>query len=84
MDVERHDGTHDTRFYDNLKDLQGDFVKAVADPTVKQIRVLPKVRRNDPCPCGSGKKAKKCCWNKRLAALGGMGDEETVELWQSG
>ena len=20
-----------------------------------------KVRRNDPCPCGSGKKYKKCC-----------------------
>lgn len=20
-----------------------------------------KVRPNDPCPCGSGKKAKKCC-----------------------
>jgi len=21
----------------------------------------PKVGRNDPCPCGSGKKHKKCC-----------------------
>lgn len=20
--------------------------------------------RNKPCPCGSGKKFKKCCWNK--------------------
>jgi tetratricopeptide (TPR) repeat protein len=26
-----------------------------------EIRVLPKVGRNDPCPCGSGKKYKKCC-----------------------
>ena len=24
-------------------------------------RNLPKVGRNDPCPCGSGKKFKKCC-----------------------
>ncbi len=24
---------------------------------------LPKVGRNDPCPCGSGKKYKKCCLN---------------------
>ncbi|GAA0178119.1 SEC-C metal-binding domain-containing protein [Clostridium sediminicola] len=24
----------------------------------------PKVGRNDPCPCGSGKKYKKCCANK--------------------
>jgi preprotein translocase subunit SecA len=24
-------------------------------------RVAEKVGRNDPCPCGSGKKYKKCC-----------------------
>tara|TARA_A100001201_G_scaffold135705_2_gene124152 strand:- start:1014 stop:1196 length:183 start_codon:yes stop_codon:yes gene_type:complete len=24
-------------------------------------RELAKVGRNDPCPCGSGKKNKKCC-----------------------
>ncbi|MBN2898353.1 MAG: SEC-C domain-containing protein [Clostridia bacterium] len=24
-------------------------------------RTDPKVGRNDPCPCGSGKKYKKCC-----------------------
>ncbi len=24
-------------------------------------REAPKVGRNDPCPCGSGKKYKKCC-----------------------
>ncbi len=25
------------------------------------VRAEPKVGRNDPCPCGSGKKFKKCC-----------------------
>ena len=25
------------------------------------VREEPKVGRNDPCPCGSGKKYKKCC-----------------------
>ncbi|MDA2923254.1 preprotein translocase subunit SecA [Acidobacteria bacterium AH-259-L09] len=25
------------------------------------VRTSPKVGRNDPCPCGSGKKYKKCC-----------------------
>ncbi len=25
------------------------------------VRAQPKVGRNDPCPCGSGKKSKKCC-----------------------
>ena len=26
-------------------------------------RLAPKVGRNDPCPCGSQKKFKKCCGN---------------------
>ena len=25
------------------------------------VREEPKIGRNDPCPCGSGKKYKKCC-----------------------
>ena len=25
------------------------------------VRQTPKVGRNDPCPCGSGLKYKKCC-----------------------
>jgi preprotein translocase subunit SecA len=36
----------------------GDKAEA-KDKTVK--REAPKVGRNDPCPCGSGKKHKKCC-----------------------
>jgi SWIM/SEC-C metal-binding protein len=31
----------------------------------KPIQADPKVGRNDPCPCGSGKKFKKCCMNKQ-------------------
>jgi len=27
----------------------------------KPVRADPKIGRNDPCPCGSGKKYKKCC-----------------------
>ncbi len=31
-------------------------------PEITQVRRdAPKVGRNDPCPCGSGKKYKKCC-----------------------
>lgn len=32
-------------------------------------RTTPKIRPNEPCPCGSGKKYKKCC-GKRGAAAG--------------
>lgn len=28
-------------------------------------RSMPKIGRNDPCPCGSGKKYKKCCMLKK-------------------
>lgn len=27
---------------------------------------MKKVGRNDPCPCGSGKKFKKCCESKMI------------------
>jgi len=26
-----------------------------------EVDSIPKIGRNDPCPCGSGKKYKKCC-----------------------
>lgn len=32
-----------------------------AEPREPYRRAMPKVGRNDPCPCGSGKKFKKCC-----------------------
>ena len=31
------------------------------------IRPEPKIGRNDPCPCGSGKKYKKCCLSDNAA-----------------
>lgn len=37
-------------------------------PTVTVVRSEPKVGRNDPCPCGSGRKYKKCCAGKAQAA----------------
>ena len=34
---------------------------APAEEVTQPIRVGPKIGRNQPCPCGSGKKYKKCC-----------------------
>ena len=40
--------------------------KLVADVArVGHARVEIKVSRNDPCPCGSGKKFKHCCFNRQ-------------------
>ena len=30
-------------------------------PSATVVRESPKIGRNDPCPCGSGRKYKKCC-----------------------
>ena len=59
--AEGHSITHHERSQFRKVDGQwfyhdGEMVKA--KPVV---RAKPKVGRNEPCPCGSGKKYKKCC-----------------------
>ena len=41
----------------NLPDRNGDKIETKQQPVVAD----PKIGRNDPCPCLSGKKYKKCC-----------------------
>src|SRR5262249_31219950 len=36
------------------------------DESLPYRRPAPKVRRNEPCPCGSGKKFKQCCGKATL------------------
>lgn len=40
---------------DELPEIESEF------KTEQLVRDAPKVGRNDPCPCGSGSKFKKCC-----------------------
>ena len=44
---------------DDDDDFDDDSSGAIITETF--IRDAPKIGRNDPCPCGSGKKYKKCC-----------------------
>lgn len=45
-----------------LEDLKYNYLtKKEREAIVIPVRTEPKIRRNDPCPCGSGKKFKKCC-----------------------
>lgn len=53
-----------------MKELEDHYVQAlkerkepahIYDGRASYKRIMPKVGRNDPCPCGSGKKYKKCC-----------------------
>lgn len=51
-----------------VKELEAAWQPKHAEPVYLPERQLPvraaKVGRNDPCPCGSGKKYKKCCLGK--------------------
>jgi uncharacterized protein len=42
-------------------ELIDDYNLGVPKEVVQVVRSGPKIGRNDPCPCGSGKKFKKCC-----------------------
>lgn len=48
----------DYGFIVDEKPIVSRYVKRYARPSKKE---KPLVGRNDPCPCGSGKKYKKCC-----------------------
>ena len=49
------------RSFFQRKDGKLYYVDGVARRPKAYRRPEPKVGRNDPCPCGSGKKYKKCC-----------------------
>jgi preprotein translocase subunit SecA len=42
-------------------DVVSEAAAAAVAEKAKPVRTGPKVGRNDPCPCGSGKKYKHCC-----------------------
>ena len=58
-DYQMHDLHHEISLF---REIDGDwkYVAGNVIPTTIK-RVGAKVGRNDPCPCGSGKKYKQCC-----------------------
>jgi len=57
------DPTATVRLPANEPEAQSAGLEPPAAPKIELPikRDLPKVGRNDPCPCGSGKKFKSCC-----------------------
>lgn len=45
-------------FFQSLQEMQHGYP---ALPSVPAPPISPRIGRNDPCPCGSGRKFKKCC-----------------------
>ena len=52
------------KWVDNGEELFFPSAQALTVPSVPVRRAEPKIYPNDPCPCGSGKKYKKCCGRK--------------------
>lgn len=42
-------------------DLDPDLASTIRGEIDRRALLRPRVGRNDPCPCGSGRKAKQCC-----------------------
>jgi len=61
--------THCRPFLDELSALRGqETAQRQTSPRATALqRAHPNTGRNDPCPCGSGKKYKKCCMGKSTA-----------------
>ena len=55
------DKIKDEDYLNNLKAHYFQFKEEINSRKSKPIRNSGDVNRNDPCPCGSGKKFKKCC-----------------------
>ncbi len=53
--------------YEILKQIYKQDLKTTFSSIIKRTFKLKKrgIGRNSPCPCGSGKKFKKCCLNKK-------------------
>jgi uncharacterized protein YecA (UPF0149 family) len=51
------------RHYHMFKEVVNseDFESEDEEPNEEDFAPRPKIGRNDPCPCGSGKKYKNCC-----------------------
>jgi len=47
-------------FVAGIRDLRSQWIENLRQSSTV-VRAEPKVGRNDPCPCGSGKKFKQCC-----------------------
>jgi uncharacterized protein YecA (UPF0149 family) len=52
-----------TPYLETFVGFYNDMLEKSGGPgeSMERVAMVSKVGRNDPCPCGSGKKYKKCC-----------------------
>lgn len=47
-----------------IMDIPPTLAQLQRKPINKKMGAIGRVGRNDPCPCGSGRKFKKCCYRR--------------------
>jgi hypothetical protein len=66
---EDSDDEWDQEFSEDIGDFEDDLDYDLPDepvaPPITIVRQQERIGRNDPCPCGSGKKYKNCCLRSR-------------------
>jgi hypothetical protein len=55
-----------SKYSASIDELNNDFLTSNQNQPVRKV----KIGRNEPCPCGSGKKYKKCCINLKSSSNG--------------
>ncbi|HZK01974.1 MAG TPA: SEC-C metal-binding domain-containing protein [Anaerovoracaceae bacterium] len=77
---------NNTRFWKNNgyspKELSEIRSKQPSNVTPFPIAQARDVGRNDPCPCGSGKKYKKCCGAINASESARLNDEESRQFYE--
>ena len=58
------DWLYDLPMWDDIFDAETKHKLYLEQKASGTVRIGKKIGRNDPCPCGSGKKYKHCCMNK--------------------
>lgn len=69
---EKNDRITDKEFEKMVRGIENGYTAA---------ETKKKIGRNDPCPCGSGKKYKFCCMNKPKSPLDAIETEQERKKW---
>jgi hypothetical protein len=84
--LEKEDNNHDGKFLligsDVLSELPAAPPPVIIGDGGTVRRPVPKLGRNEPCRCGSGKKYKKCCYEKDQATMRDASAYEGITMAQ--
>lgn len=79
---DRGDAVMALRYLGRLEEDPGEERTALLARYARGVAAVPSAGRNDPCPCGSGRKYKRCCLQAPAAAANPPLPERIAWLWE--